>query len=101
MFGSFRRSPAARSRKLSVETLETRDVPSTLLVDDDRKQFRSAPYATISAAVAAAAPGDRILVARGTYTEQVVIPEQKDGLTLVSDQQGKAVIAAPAATTGR
>src|SRR5262245_4677664 len=101
MFRSLRRSPVARSRKLSVEALETRDVPSTLLVDDDRKQCRSAPDTPIPAAVAAAQPGATILVARGTYAEQVVIPEDKDDLTLVSDKPRQAVIQAPATTTGR
>ena len=84
MFSSFRRSPS-QSRKLSVEALETRDVPSTLLVDDDSKQFHNAPFTTISAAVAAAHPGDTILVARGTYAEQVVIPQDKDNLKIVLD----------------
>jgi len=99
MFRPFR-SPTARPSTLGVEALETRDVPSTLLVDDDRQQFRSAPYTTISAAVAAAQPGDTVLVARGTYREQVVIPAGKDGLTLAADKPLKAVIQAPATTTG-
>jgi parallel beta-helix repeat protein len=64
--------------------LEDRWVPATLLVDDDLVQFPHAKFKTIQAAVDASHPGDLILVAKGTYTEQVTIPAGKDGLTLLS-----------------
>jgi hypothetical protein len=42
-------------------------------------------YPTIQAAVNAADPGDTILVASGTYPEQVVIPAAKAGITIQGD----------------
>jgi len=84
-----------------MEALEDRLVPSAVLwVDDNRAQHPTAPYTSISAAVAAAHSGDTIKVAPGTYREQVVIPAGKDGLQLISDQALQAVITPPAATTG-
>ncbi len=50
---------------------------SVLYVDDDGLDgfnCTNAPYTTISAAVAAAKPGDEIRVCPGTYVEQVVVP---------------------------
>jgi len=40
------------------------------------------PYATISAAVTAASPGDTIIVHAGTYNEQVSVPASLVGLTI-------------------
>ncbi len=44
-----------------------------ILVDDDRKQYRNAPYSHINNAIYAANPGDVIRVAPGIYHEAVVI----------------------------
>jgi parallel beta-helix repeat protein len=66
------------------------------LVDDDLIQFPTAKFKTIQAAVDASHAGDQILVAKGTYTEQVTIPADKDRLTLRSNSALQAVIQAPA-----
>jgi parallel beta-helix repeat protein len=44
-----------------------------ILVDDDRRQFRNAPYSYINNAIYAANPGDVIRVAPGIYREAIVI----------------------------
>src|SRR6476620_5078931 len=70
-------------RQLRVETLECRITPSrTIRVDDDGHQFHHADFTTIQAAVDAAHSGDRILVATGTYREQIVIPVGKNHLDI-------------------
>jgi hypothetical protein len=56
----------------------------------------TAQYHTIQSAVTAASAGAMIKVCAGTYTEQVVIPAGKDGLTLYSVPDLGAVIKAPA-----
>lgn len=77
------RSALCRHRRLRLELLETRANPSnTLTVDDDGAQNSNADFTTIQAAVDAAAPYDRILVYKGVYNEQVVIPATKDGVQL-------------------
>lgn len=53
-------------------------------------------YATVQAAVNAAAAGDHINVCPGTYTEQVTIGPGKDNIRLRSTRQWEAVIKAPA-----
>lgn len=55
---------------------------------------RSVPsaYSTIQAAVNAAASGDTISIANGTYTEQVNIPSSKTGLKLVGASQSGVVL---------
>jgi hypothetical protein len=69
-------------------------VPATLLVSAT-SLFGSTPtpFTTIQSAVNAAAPGDTVLVAPGTYPEQVLITQ--DGLDLESSTPGAAVIQAP------
>ena len=47
--------------------------PTTWLVDDDRADCPRADFDSIQAAVAAAAPGDKVLVCAGTYREQVIV----------------------------
>lgn len=63
----------------------TRSVPST--------------YSTIQAAVNAAASGDTISIASGTYTETVVIPSTKTGLSLVGASQSGVKLRATTAAT--
>ncbi len=48
---------------------------ATLKVDDDGVQCPGAPYTTLQAAVAAAAPGDKIKLCPGLYGGQVVISQ--------------------------
>jgi parallel beta-helix repeat protein len=72
-----------RRRSLRVEALEDRCVPAVLFVDP------SFPFAgsfkTITAAVAAAHPGDTIDVGPGTYHE-IDIDLNKAGLTIIGGQ---------------
>ena len=57
---------------------------------------RSVPsqYSTVQAAVNAAASGDTISIANGTYTEQVTIPGGKNGLKIVGASQTGVIITA-------
>jgi len=70
---------------------------SLLTVGNDLAQCPEAQYPTIQAAVNAALPGDQIKVCAGTYSEQVLIGQGKDGLTLFSKVPLAAVIQAPPA----
>ena len=47
--------------------------PRTLVVDDDKQQCPNAAYTSITAAIAAASPGDTIRVCAGLYRETVVV----------------------------
>src|SRR5688572_26880801 len=81
-----RRPTAQRARptrpRLSLVPLEERVVPnSTLYVDDDRKQYPTAGFTSIQAAVNAANSGDVIQVAPGLYNEVVTV--KKQNLTLI------------------
>ena len=58
---------------------------AVLVVDDDRSQCPTAAFTTIAAAVAAAAPGDRIDVCPGLYAETVLV-----GTTLTLSGRGPA-----------
>jgi pectin methylesterase-like acyl-CoA thioesterase len=57
---------------------------------------RSVPsqYATISAAVAAAANGDTISIANGTYNEQVVVGRSQNNLTFIGASQTGVILQA-------
>lgn len=73
-----RRSRSGQRKMLGLESLETRAVLSaTLLVPTN--------FATIQAAVNAAAEGDKIRVLPGTYTESVTI--NKDNLEIKASQK--------------
>jgi hypothetical protein len=66
-----------------------RAAAATLLVDDNHVECPTAPYTTISAAVAAASPGDTIQVCAGAYPENVTIPTAS--LTINGAQSGNPV----------
>ncbi|HTK76335.1 MAG TPA: right-handed parallel beta-helix repeat-containing protein [Gemmataceae bacterium] len=85
-----RRTPP--SVRLRLQPLEDRTVPSTLLVDDDRRQFRNAPFTTIQSAVNSAHSGDLIYVAKGVYQEQIVFPSTLRNVFLLN--AGGALIGA-------
>ena len=88
------------ARRLTLAPLDDRIVPAVLFVDDDRAQFRNAAFTTIQAAVNASSPNDTISVAPGSYREQVTVPADKDGLSIISDRHQRAVIQAPQAMSG-
>jgi parallel beta-helix repeat protein len=83
-----------------LELLEAREVPATLLVDDDFAADSGNKFRTIQAAVDAANPGDTIRVNPGKYVEQVTVPDDKDRLRIEARQERRAVIVAPAKLTG-
>jgi len=85
-------APRIQRRRPKLESLEDRVVPSVLFVDDDHAQRPNAPYTTISAAVAAAQPGDTIKVEAGTYHESVNVDKT---LNIVADRKGGAAIVDP------
>jgi len=100
-----RRRATDRQVRLRLECLEIRATPSrTITVDDDGAQTNNkADFTSIQAAVNAASPGDRIRVFNGTYAEQVIIPADKDNITLTSATgkggPGSNVVIAPTAFT--
>src|SRR5262249_12988837 len=122
--GAAGRRPSSIQRRLRLEFLEERAVPSrTWTVDDDGQQFKTADFTSIQAAVNAPAPGDRIEVFAGTYQEQVTVTKnnldifaagalgQKGGQGDDDDRGGNgrnghggnnggAIIEAPATLTG-
>ena len=69
---------------------------ATVTVGPGAPACPGASYATIQAAVDAAAPGDEIRVCPGTYAEQITIPAGKDGLAIRSRHPLAATIKAPA-----
>jgi parallel beta-helix repeat protein len=62
----------------------------TLVVGVDRADCRDAAFTSIQAAVAAAAPGDKIVVCAGTYHEQVTV--SKNNLVIVADDEPGGVV---------
>jgi parallel beta-helix repeat protein len=76
------RSARASGFRPGLESLESRWVPATLLVNAS-----VGPYRQIQDAVAAAKPGDTVLVGPGTYTESVNIT--KNNLHLIAQGSGK------------
>lgn len=60
------------------------------IVDDDGADCPEAAFTTIQAAVAAAAPGDEIVVCAGTYHEQVTV--SKNDLVIVADDERGGVV---------
>jgi hypothetical protein len=69
---------------------------ATLFVDDDGADCGGARFATIQAAIDAAAPGDTIRVCRGVYAEQPFIRRDKVGLVVRSLPARAAEIVPPA-----
>jgi len=63
----------------------------SIVVDDDRADCPEADFTSIQAAVAAAAPGAKIVVCAGTYHEQVTVP--KNGLKILAEgERGEVVV---------
>lgn len=89
-------SRRAAERASHCERLEDRQLlSSTLLVGP------SGQYQTIQAAVNAAHKGDKILVAPGTYVEQVVVPAGLSNLSILSKNgPASTIIQAPPTLTG-
>jgi parallel beta-helix repeat protein len=97
-----RLSRARPARRLCLEFLEDRCVPSTLLVDPELAP-KPGIFATISGAVAAAHNGDTINVVPGLYHEGVDITKSLvlNGSFHVTDGPlGSAIILANPASTG-
>ena len=68
---------------------------ATLVVDRGEQQCRNADYQSISAAVGAADPGDKIKVCPGLYTETVVV--NKPGIRLRAKRTGARSCSSPVA----
>src|SRR5688572_19309099 len=83
------RRPTAPRTRLSLVALEERVVPSTLYVDDDRRQYPQARFTSIQAAVRQAKPGDTVQVYPGLYKEVVTV--DKAGLKLIGDSVGASI----------
>ena len=67
-------APTTPTRAVGTDLSASRSAEhGTILVDDDGLDCPQAAFANIQGAVAAAAPGDRILVCRGTYHEGVTV----------------------------
>lgn len=90
-------APSARRPALMVESLEAREVPATLTVDDSfvAPAPGSGKFTTIQAAVNAANPNDKIEVKNGIYSEQVTFNPTKDGVKLLA-KGGNVTITTPA-----
>jgi hypothetical protein len=72
--------------------------PDTRYVNDDGSgpgSCGSGAFSTIQSAVDASGPGDTVLVCAGTYSEQVVIDETLDGLTLRGVRPWRATVLPP------
>jgi parallel beta-helix repeat protein len=81
-----------------VEELEDRRVPSVVL--HVSPNGGKGVFTTISAAVAAARPGDFIAVEPGVYQEQVKLTSAQRGVQIEATRPLQAVIEAPANLTG-
>jgi parallel beta-helix repeat protein len=95
LFGRPTRRPCRQTVRLRVLALESRDTPSTLLVDPN---FNSDPahhrFNTIQSAVDAAKPHDNIQVRPGTYGEAITITTSDVDLFAVG-KPGSVRIQAP------
>ena len=88
---------ATLALSLRLQQLEARDVPATLLVDDNfAAPLKPGRFDTIQAAIDAADPNDTIKVRAGTYAEQVRVGPTKSGLKLLA-QGPNVTITTPAA----
>jgi parallel beta-helix repeat protein len=84
-----RRRKRPGTYKPRVEHLEGRRLLAVLFVDDDLVQNPDADFTTIQAAVNAAAAGDTIEVAGGTYQEAVNVNKT---LTILGNQDGRSAM---------
>ena len=84
-----------RDMLITVAPPAASDAPRTLFVGAPGPTATSAvaPYQTIALAMAAARPGDTIVVRPGEYREQVVVT---DGVTLIASPAREAIVRAPA-----
>lgn len=84
-----------RDMLIPVVPAPTSDAPRTLFVGSPGPTATAAvaPYQTIALAMAAARPGDTIVVGPGEYREQIVV---KDGVNLIASPPREAIVRATA-----
>lgn len=78
-------------RELAGLSLSHAAAQGAIVVDDDGADCPAAAFSSIQAAVAAAAPGMRIVVCTGTYHEQVTV-SQNDVRILALGEPGRVVV---------
>ena len=87
-------SAATTLLNLMLGAVVSADTMRTLTVDDDRGQLAQANFTSLSAAVAAAAPGDRILVYPGIYEANFTVDKE---LTIDGPKSGQDARTRPVA----
>src|ERR1051326_569670 len=87
-------SAATTLLNLMLGAVVSADTMRTLTVDDDRGQLAQAHFTSLSAPVAAAAPGDRILVYPGIYEANFTVDKE---LTIDGPKSGQDARTRPVA----